>query len=539
MKRACSVNTNIDEYLTCEFHPAIKKTNYIRMKIILSIIWTIFFAQILPAQQVSNICDFGAKGDGQSMNTKAISQAIKACSDKGGGAVSFPSGTYLSGSFEILSNVTLNLEAGCKILASPNLKDYDELGLKTENRSTSFIWAKNAKNITITGRGIIDGNDMAFFNPDSLGPEWFVDYDLVRQGKEFKVRFPDGPLGEKNRPGMLMAFIGCENLLFEGITVQNAPNWNIHLACCKYVDFTNIKVLNSLLVPNADGMDISQSQHVHVSGCTLIAGDDGIAISPCSDGFCDGEASDISVTNCTIESRSAAIRIGWAKTSIRNCVFQNLVLTSNRGICINAREGEIIENILFSDIIINTRLHTGWWGKAEPIHISQMPLDNSYETSGINYKNALIRNIRFSDIMINSEAGILLYSYYPNAIQDISFDGITMRIKNGKYTEFSGGNFDLRPSNDRKLGIFSHDIPAFYFKGTKNIAIHNFSVIWPEKMPDYYTNAIFGEDFDGFRISQSALSVPPGKDLPFVHLKNGSNVNVDENLKSVKKENIR
>jgi hypothetical protein len=229
----------------------------------------------------------------------------------------------------------------------------------------------------------------------------------------------------------------------------------------------------------------------------------------------------------------------WAKNSIKNCVFQNLILNSNRGICINSRLSETIENILFPNIIINTRLHTGWWGKAEPIHISQIPLDKSYGNSKIKNKNGMIRDIRFSNIIINSEAGILIYSYYPNAIQNISFDGIFMKIKNGKYNEFSDGNFELRPSFDNGLNVFAHNIPAFCFKGTKNINIHNFSLIWPEQMPEYYTNAIFGEDFSGFKLSGSYLSVPPLSHVALIHVKNGSEMGIDENLKSVRKENIR
>jgi polygalacturonase len=264
------------------------------------------------------------------------------------------------------------------IQGSPSLEDWADMGVASESRSTSLIWAKDAENISITGDGIIDGNEKAFITHEDLISEWHVYYDRVRQGKDFKSRLPDGPLKPSGRPGMMMVFINCENLLFEDFAVQNSPTWNVHLAGCRYVNFRGITVLNSLLVPNADALDISQSQHVCISGCTLIAGDDGIAISPCAEGFSDEETSNITVTNTTIESRSAAIRIGWHKNRISNCVFQNLILNSNRGILINARHTETIENLIFSDIVINTRLHTGWWGKAEPIHVSQMQMADEY-----------------------------------------------------------------------------------------------------------------------------------------------------------------
>ncbi len=496
-----------------------------------------FGANFAEAQTVFNIQNYGARGDGKTMDTKAINDAIIACNKSGGGTVYFPSGTYVSGSIQLLSNVTLHLENGSKLLASPNLSDYDDIGLVSEYRSTAFIWAKDEHNINVTGHGVIDGNDMAFYDPQVLGPEWFVDYRRVRQGNDFKVRFPDGPLQESERPGMLMIFIGCEYLNFEGITVQNAPNWNIHLACCKYADFNNVKILNSLLVPNASGLDISQSQHVHVSGCTIIAGDDGIAISPCADGFCTGEASDVTVTNCTIESRSAGIRLGWAQNPIRNCIFQNLVLKSNRGILINARQEESIENIIFSDIVINTRLHSGWWGKAEPIHISQIPLDTTYYQS--DEIESSINNIRFSNIIINSESGILLYAHNKNTIRDIYFNDVNMTISQGRFEAFSGGNFDLRPAFDNRFSVFAHDIPAFYFKGVKNLNVTGLDVSWTDAMPKYYSSAIYGEDFQGFKLNQSALSVHKGSDAPLIHLKNGRGVDLDKKPQSIKLENVQ
>jgi polygalacturonase len=522
----------------------IKHTGKIKKPFLISYYALVFIctSSIVQAQPgIISVRDYGAKGDGSALDTRAIQNAIDECSKNGGGTVVFTPGTYLAGSFELLSNVNIHLEPGSKILASPDMQDYTSMGVTgTHFSGVSFIWARDAENISFTGRGIIDGNDQAFVRNEVSEKEWHVDYDMVRQGKDFKPRMPDGPIMVKRRPGALMMFLNCENILFSGITVQNSPNWCIHLACCKYVDFTGLTVLNSLLVPNTDALDISQSQHVHISGCTLIAGDDGIAISPCSDGMCDSDVSDITVINSTIESRSAAIRIGWSKNDIRNCVFQNLILKSNRGILIQGRQNETIENLIFSDLIINTRLHSGWWGKAEPVHISQIPLD--YAVWGGENKmdeSALIRNIRFSNLLINSESGILLYSNTPYAIQDIAFEGISMKIRNGKYNQFSGGNFELRPSADRRLNVFAHDIPAFYFRGTKDISIDNYTVDWLDEMPEYYTNAVFGEDFSGFRLSGSSLSLPPGRDLPLVHLKNGERVEVEKAIKPIRKVNIR
>jgi len=90
-----------------------------------------------------NVCDvrsFGAKGDGEHLDTVAIQTAIHACAEQGGGTVRFGPGTYLSGSIQLESNIMLNLGQGSRLLGSNDVAQYASVGHTSENRSTALIW---------------------------------------------------------------------------------------------------------------------------------------------------------------------------------------------------------------------------------------------------------------------------------------------------------------------------------------------------------------------------------------------------------------
>jgi polygalacturonase len=318
----------------------------------------------------SNVCDvraFGAKGDGARIDTAAIQRSIEACAAQGGGNVRFPNGTYLSGSIRLESNITLVLEQGADLVGSNDVRVYTSVGRSSENRSTSLIWAMGARHIGITGPGVIDnGNGRAFMSPHEPHSGLpFYDPKFTRQGAEAFARYEgnhEGPVEMKERPAVLVLFIECEDVALREFNVFDAPNWCIHLACCRHAVISGLTVRNSLLVPNSDAIDVANSQDVRISDVYLEGGDDGIAISPCADGYCLQTAENIMVSNAVIVSRSAGIRLGWSTRDIRNLVFDNVIIRdSNRGVAIFVRGKEKIENVLMSNVIIQTRLIDGSW----------------------------------------------------------------------------------------------------------------------------------------------------------------------------------
>src|ERR1051325_4441321 len=122
---------------------------------------------------IYNVRDYGAKGDGTTLDTKAIQQAIDKCFSNNGGTVLIPAGNFLSGTLELKSNVTLHLSAAAKLLGSPKREDYTAgKGVPSGNGNIVFLYAANANNVSIEGNGTIDGNGLAFYNGkgDNTGP---------------------------------------------------------------------------------------------------------------------------------------------------------------------------------------------------------------------------------------------------------------------------------------------------------------------------------------------------------------------------------
>ncbi len=494
--------------------------------------------QPAPGPARSATCEvhaFGAAGDGKQLDTAAINAAIRACAKAGGGTVELTPGTYLSGTIELLSNITLQLDPGATLLGSPHMRDYTNIGRSTEGRASALIVAENATNIAIMGHGVIDGNGRAFIRephlPHPPGP--FLDPLVTRQGQSAFDSLDagrEGPLRMRNRPGVLVLFVECKDVTIRDITVLDAPNWCIHLACCKYALLTGLNVRCSLFVPNADAIDVASSQNVRISDSYFEAGDDGIAISPCADGYCKMAAENIAISNCVIVSRSAAIRLGYAAVGIRNVTVDNVIIRdSNRGICVQVRGTETIENVLFSNIIIETRFMDGlWWGLGEPITISVARY--SYEAAAAGRNDAelksplgLVRNLRFVNVTATSESPVVLYSQEPGRIRDILFSNYRQTIKETALNPNLGGNLDLRPTSPAKLGIVKYDMAALTAHGVDNLELRGFDVDWQGNMPDYYTSGIAVSTFKNLRIDGFEGSGPHAG-APAIALRDGEDV---------------
>ena len=445
------------------------------------------------ASRVLNVKDFGATGDGRSLDTLAIKKAVGAAAAQGGGTVFFPPGKYVAGTFELLSNVTLDLEAGAVIEGSKNLADYGSIydyGLgrdygvnySGEGSKVGLIVARDVKNISIVGRGAIDGSGDGFF--DFSLPHDSHDYDAryTRQGQDFmsaKYGTESGPVEPKpqGRPGTMIILINANNVLLRDVTLRNAPNWTLHLAGTEDAVVTGIHIENNLLLPNNDGIDCIGSRNVHFSDCDIQAGDDDFAFM---------SSENINVTNCSMISHSAGIRL----ENTHYASFDNLVIHSNRGLLVCNRGDEATAHVLFSNIVMETTLITGhWWGKAEPIYI--VAGSSSTGKGGI-------QDVHFTNMTAEAESGIVVYGSPDSIIRDVTLDQIRLEIRAPEHSvaQSVGGNFDLRwTATNMATAVFKHDIPAIYCRYVDGFRIRGLKVIWGNDLPDYFSNALECEDF--------------------------------------------
>jgi polygalacturonase len=483
---------------------------------------------------------FGAKGDGIAVNTRSIQSAIDECAAAGGGRVVVPPGVFVTGALRLASRVELHLESGAVLRGSGDLADY-----LLDGQRVGMLFTRGAEDVSITGTGTIDGNDGAFFEWDRAKTIPAEASQFTRQKAGFRSvasGIGDGPVVPKDRPFQTVLFSRCRNVRLRDVTIAHAPFWTLHIADCDNVIVSGVSIDDGLAVPNADGIDLTCSRDVLISDCNIRSGDDCIVVGGYSrhydlPGFSGlrRPAENVCVTNCNLQTRSCAIRIGGAdQNDMRRCHFSNLTITgSNRGIGVFLRDEGSIEDMTFSNISIDTRLHTGdWWGQGEPIHLSAVRGKESV-------KLGCIRNLRFSNILCRGESGIVVLGTEESRIRNVAFDGITLNLSGGSLAASAGGNIDLRPVLDEKLALFSSDIPGLLGRWVENLSVSDFRVEWGPDSPEFFTHGIEIDRFRGLRIRDFEGGGAPGRGGVFpIYLHDGEDARVDGPAAAVRMERV-
>ena len=396
------------------------------------------------AQRIYNVVDYGAVGNKIVDDAKAIQQAIDECSANGGGTVLLPANhTFMSGPLCLKSNVNLHLEATAVLLANPDEGIY-KLSAFGENRGEGMMWiyANGADNISITGKGTIHGNGIAFM------------------GKELDDSYELKPVTTFDPRPHVLTLTDVNNLTIRDITIRDGAYWTVHLIGCDGAVIDGISLLNNLKIRNGDGIDLDHSRNVRISNCHITSGDDCICLKNRREFEQYGPCHDITVTNCVMTSRSCAIKIGSENMdSIYNVVFDNCVITrSNRGLGIQNRDEGTVTDVMFSNIIMDCQLWSDvWWGKAEPIYVTSYPRANG------NHKDANWRfpkgetvgrcgevsRIYFNNIVANSENGCFVGGDVEGKVNNVHFSNV--RLVRKKVTAYEGGAIDLRPCRDTQF----------------------------------------------------------------------------------------
>lgn len=441
----------------------------------------VFGMHAAQGQRVYNVIHYGALGDGRTDDARSVQAAVDSCAAYGGGRVLIPGGrTFIAGPFDLKSNVELHVEAGAVLRANPDEKVYRKSAFR-ENPGEGMNWigGENLENVTLSGTGKIDGNGIAF-----MGAELDDSYEL----KPFSTSDP--------RPHVL-TLVNGRNIRIRDLHIGNSAYWTIHLVGCDDVVISGITLLNSLKVRNSDGIDLDHSRNVRISDCYIESGDDCICLKNRREYEEFGPCENITVTNCTMTSRSCAIKIGSENMdTIRQVVFNNCIIKeSNRGVGIQNRDEGVVMDVIFSNMIIESRLYSDvWWGKAEPIYVT------AFRRAAINHKDAnwrfpkgategrvgQVRNIWFTNIKCIGENGVFVSGESREKVSDIYFDNVDITVK--KITSIPGGIYDRRPAQAE--AFVRAKTAGFYFDGATRVFIRNCSVAWTGARPDTFGHAL-------------------------------------------------
>ena len=282
-----------------------------------------FLAAMVAQGADFNVRAFGAKGDGASKDTAAIQRAVDAANAAGGGRVVLDAGTYLSGTIWLKDGVELHLATGAVVKGSTDRADYNRNDVFPENfwsdgeewSGGHLVLAYKAKDVSITGEGVIDGNGPAFFGEceeDSRFP-WYK-YGLKLHPKD-RSWF---------RPGPMVAMFLSKNIRLSGVTLANTPAWTAHFRCCDGLDIRNVTIDADRTIANSDGFSIDCTRNVVVDGCTVRTGDDGFAIRASCKLHADAHpCENIRISNCDVWCCCYGVRFGIGTGTVRDVAVEN------------------------------------------------------------------------------------------------------------------------------------------------------------------------------------------------------------------------
>jgi polygalacturonase len=410
----------------------------------------IAFCFFLPAlalaeeKTVFDVRDFGATGDGKTLDSPAINRAIQAAAQAGGGTVFVPAGTYLSGSIHLTNNLNLHLDAGAVILGAPQAMDaYDETESWSNNPfqdgghcyfHNSLIWGENLTNVAITGTGMINGGGLV--RDDAL-LDAMCGFSSWSPGN----RAPPPQTGTNLPPARLgnkaIALKLCRNVLIRDVTLVHGGHFAILLTGCD-----NNTVDNVTMDTDRDGIDIDCCRNTMVSNCRIN--------SPNDDGLCSKSSfalgrnvitENLTIENCQVSgyqegtlldgtmkptARGGTGRIkfgteangGFRNVTIANCTFRDC-----RGLALEEVDGGIMENITINNLAMMEV--SGY-----PIYITTGKRNRGPEvTTPSRIKNILISNIIATDI--DRAGGIQITGLPEQPIENLRLENIRLVFKGG------------------------------------------------------------------------------------------------------------
>ena len=346
-----------------------------RLPIALACLWA---ALAVHAEETHtfDVRDCGAKGDGKTLDTAAIQQALDACGKAGGGSVRLAPGTYLSQPIYLRDKTTLRLDVGAKLQATDEPGHFADP--KKPQSRVAFVNGSGLSQVAIVGGGTIDG----------AGERWWAPVRAAKLAKQ--------PYNEVPRRPRMVILSNCRHVRIEGVTLQNSPSFHLVPSECEDVLITNVTIRAPHNAPNTDAMDPSACKNIRIIGCTIDVGDDNIAIkSGRKVAGREAAVENVWVERCAfLAGHGMSIgseTLGGVKNlTVTNCTFSG----TTSGIRIKSARGKggLVENLVYTDITMTNVDY--------PIYLTsyypKVPKEDAAQPMAADspvYRNIVIRNL--------------------------------------------------------------------------------------------------------------------------------------------------
>lgn len=465
--------------------------------------------------QVFDITNFGAVGNGTTLNTQAIQAAVDSCSNSGGGIVKIPVGNFLTATVFLKSNVTIQIDSGATITGSSVIADYPDVipltrSFTDSSPQKSVFYAEGQHNIAITGKGTFQGN--------GFSPSFFLDKDHRPYG---------------------FRFFSCSNIRYEGVTLRNSGFWMMHNFNIDTLVIKNLTIVNQAW-GNNDGINIDGCRNVLVDNCTADCNDDPIVIKTTSP----IGSNNIEIKNCTVATYSRALKIGTEtfgdikNVYIHDCqVIQSTLgpLTgrmASAGINIAMVNGGSMENILFENITMS--------GINTPFLIRLGDRGHQYTNTAPIPPTGSLRNVELRNITATASTNITSsVTGVPN------YDAKNIRLKDIDIT-FPGGHPDMglgfivpeNVSGKPDANMFGDTLPAagIYIRHVDSISLCGiqFHAMQTDSRPTFVLDAVQHFDSSSFCLNTAIAPLDIAEQLMVFPNPAAStlNISVPKNQKS-------
>ena len=398
----------------------------------------------LSAQPVFNVRDYGASGRKQDNARPALQQAIDACGKAKGGTVYFPPGEYTSGQLHLQSGVRLYLEADATLFASLDGREFDP------SPKSALIYGEDLHDIAIDGRGTVDGQASYDFHLNNFTDYYIRPNQLLMEatGKPLLRSFPTG-FGKESVYPRLVLLMRCEDVRIHGLKFLRSRSWTINPYACKRLVIDGVYIYSSQKAGVwADGIDPDGCQDVRISNSTVETGDDALVFYSAEIWGPALPTENVTVTNCRLSSSSSAIKFcDGNSNAVRRVAIDNIVITnSNRGLAFMVFDGGIVEDVVISNVTIETRRFDWfWWGDGDPIHFN---IKRRSEVDGTKRPNeppaGVIRNVSIRNVIAHGTGTSAINGHPDSWLDGIHLENVHLFVSHDPQAPYENTATALR-----------------------------------------------------------------------------------------------